>query len=609
MKRWIYFLLLIFLFTNCSANSYVEQNYTKSVYQIKMRDGIKLYTIVYSPKNNSTKYPILLNRTPYGIRPYEKSEFPELIGPSEIMMKEKFIFVYQDVRGKFMSEGEFENMRPQIDDSQIPTKIDESTDTYDTIDWLVKNLPNNNGKVGMWGISYPGFYAGVGAISKHPALKAVSPQAPISNWFSCDDFHHNGAFSLSMGFSFFSGFGRIRDEVTTKWPGRLVTPDKNQFDFYLNEIEVLKNANTRFFKNQIPFWDSMMVHTKYDDFWKSRSILDDYQNIQTAVLVVGGWFDSEDLFGTLKTYSAIEKQNTGIDNFLVMGPWVHGGWARTDGTFLGEVNFDSETSKYYQEKIEYPFFMYYLKDGKNHNLSEISVFNTGKNEWKQFDSWPPKQITKKYLSLNSDKSILINNQKQSGMLKYISNPKNPVPYSSKVYNMSSFYPKEYMVENQIFLKNRKDILSFETEKLQNGITFTGEILANLVASISTSDADFVVKLIDVYPKSELGKDFEQLVRYEIIRGKFRNGLENPEPFVPNQKTEISLVLQDILHTFKIGHKIKVQIQSTFFPFFDRNPQQFIDIPNANNSDFVPSEITIYTGENGSKIYFNELLDK
>jgi len=600
MKRIFYVLFFLVGVSNIfSQDNFVKNNYVKKEYRIPMRDGVKLFVSVYSPKDTTTDYPIMLLRTPYSCRPYGEDKYKSHIGPSELMEKEKFIFVWEDVRGKFMSEGKYVNMRPWQHGQK--GKIDESTDTYDTIDWLVKNIKHNNGRVGMWGISYPGFYAAMGAMSNHPALKAVSPQAPISDWFIDDDMHHNGALSLAMTFDFFSVFGQVRDSLTTIWKPKFITNTPDQYSFFLN-LGGLSNINKKYFHHAIPFWDSVSLHGVYDVYWKRKSTSDDFTNVKTAVMTVGGWFDSEDMYGAINTYKTIEKKNDGIFNIFVMGPWFHGGWSRSKGDKLGDVYFGSATSEFYQKNIELPFFNHFLKSVKNINLPEAYVFETGGNKWHKFEAWPPKNVTVQNLYLTEENKLTFTESGKNDSVSYVSDPAKPVPYTAKIIDAMRFYPKPYMTEDQRFAFYRPDVVAFISEPLENPITIAGKISANLYVSVSTTDADFVVKLIDVYPDSSASKNgveyggFQQLVRYDIMRGKFRNSYSSPQPFVPGKPELVVVPLQDVLHTFKKGHKIMVQIQSSMFPFFDRNPQIFTDIYSAEDSVFRKARITLFTGK-------------
>jgi uncharacterized protein len=581
---------------------YLVQHYSKAEYQIAMRDGIKLYTVVYTPKDDSRQYPILLNRTPYSIAPYgSKMDFLFRRGLFPAFLREGYIFVFQDVRGRFMSEGTFRHMTPFIDNKKSKSDVDEGSDAYDTIDWLIKNLSNHNGRVGMWGISYPGYYASCAAINAHPALKCVSPQAPIGDWFF-DDMHHHGAFFLSENFDFLSVVDMPRHHLTKEWGPfyNFKTPDG--YSFY-SGLEPLSNAKNLYFGDSIAFWNELVNHPNYDDFWQKRNILPHLKNIKPAVMVVGGWYDAEDLYGTFKTYRNIENNNPGIRNSVVIGPWIHGGWARTDGSFLGNVSFHRKTSVYYRDSIELPFFNYYLKDKGTLYRTEATMFMTGKNEWRKFDQWPPKNLETKKLYLH-DKGILSFDPPQSSGSsndEFISDPHRPVPYTEDIaFEMT----REYMTDDQRFSARRSDVLVYETAVLDEDITLAGPSAAHLKVSTTGGDADWIIKLIDVYPPEspnnpstrkgmEMG-EYQQMIRSEVIRGRYRNSYENPVPFVPGKIEEINLELLDILHCFEKGHRIMIQIQSTWFPLVDINPQKYVNnIFEAKQDDFIKATHRVF----------------
>jgi putative CocE/NonD family hydrolase len=579
----------------------IKANYAKSEHMIAMRDGVKLFTAVYSPKDTSQKYPILLSRTPYSCSPYGPDAYKETIGPSPLFAKEGYIVVYQDVRGAYMSEGTYVNMRPQNDRKNKPADIDESSDTYDTIDWLVKNIPNNNGRVGMWGISYPGFYTAVGTIDAHPALKAASPQAPISDWFIGDDFHHNGTLFLPHAFNFFSGFGRPRPKPTPMGSGERFnhgTPDG--YKFFL-EMGPLANADKKYFHGNIAYWNEMMEHPNYDPWWKSRDTRPHLKNIKPAVMTVGGWFDAEDLFGALNTYKSVEKQSPGAYNILVMGPWFHGGWARGDGDGLGDVRFGAKTSVFYRENIELPFFNYYLKDKGELKLPEAYVFETGSNKWKTYDQWPPANARTASLYLSANRKLSLTAPADSNAFdEYISDPARPVPF---INNINIGMTREYMVDDQRFAASRPDVLVYQTDALSEDMTVAGPLTASLLVSTSGTDSDFVVKLIDVYPDDAPDNQpnptgmrmggYQMLVRGEPMRARFRKSFENPEPMAPNKVEKIEYTMPDVNHTFMKGHRVMVQIQSSWFPLVDRNPQKFVNIYTAKESDFQKATQHVY----------------
>ncbi|QNL52635.1 CocE/NonD family hydrolase [Olivibacter sp. SDN3] len=570
-----------------------------------MRDGVKLFTSIYIPKDKSKKYPFLINRTPYTVAPYGESEYKPSLGPDPLFIREGYIFVYQDVRGKWMSEGTFEDIRPHIGNKNNNKQVDESSDTYDTIDWLLKNIDNNNGKAGIYGISYPGFYSTAALPDAHPALKAVSPQAPVTDWFRGDDFHHNGAFFLADAFNFYSGFGVPRPSPVTpdNTPKKIAFTMNDNYGFFM-ELGAIKHAKERYFGDSIKFWNALMEHGVLDTFWKAREITRHLKNIKPAVMVVGGFFDAEDTYGALRTYRAIEEQNPKGTNHLVMGPWFHGAWVRSNGSSFGDIVFGQETSTWYQTNMELPFFNHYLKGKGTFDPAEATIFITGSNEWKAFDAWPPKDTERKRLYLHAKGKLSFEKPTEVDSYdEYISDPNNPVPYQQGVHGSRS---REYMIDDQRFAAKRPDVMVYQTEVLTEDVTLTGELSAKLKVSTSGTDADYVVKLIDVYPDDaetpeagEKEKDvimggYQMLVRGEVLRGKFRNSFETPEPFVSGEITDVQYALPDVAHTFKKGHRIMIQIQHSWFPLVDRNPQQFIDIyRQAEDDDFQKATNRLY----------------
>ena len=602
----VFFLSLITL--KAQNNDLIKKNYSKTECYVPMRDSIRLFTSIYSPRDKSGKYPILIMRTPYGIKPYGPDTFPPMLGPSKYFANDKYIFVYQDVRGKFMSEGIFENMTAAKPHKSSGQMADNSTDTYDLVEWLLKNVQNNNGKVGLWGISYPGFYAVAGILNTHPAIKCASPQAPIADWFIDDDIHHNGAFALIMAYNFFEIFGINTDKPYQQRSSKKIYPTKDAYNFFLG-INPLRNVNEKYFENKVPFWDSIALHDTYDYFWKQKSTSSLLNNIKPAVMTVGGWFDGEDLYGTLETYKSIENQNPNVFNILVMGPWIHGGWAGTKGDSLGLIAFDSETSDFYQKEIEKKFFDHFLKDTTIPDLPEILAFETGTNVWKTYNKWPPEKSHFESLYFCEKNGLTFEKPGNPGFIydEYISNPYKPVPYTQSFHASGLFYNKEYPTEDQRFASARPDVLYYQTDFLENDLTVTGPVQADLYVSTSGTDADWVVKLIDVFPDTILTErpakasvemaGYQMLVRGEILRGKFRNSIEKPQPFMAGKIEHISFKLQGINHTFKQGHRIMVQVQSSWFPLFDRNPQQFMNIFEATDKDFVISTNRIYRSSN------------
>ncbi|MBL7895670.1 MAG: CocE/NonD family hydrolase [Bacteroidia bacterium] len=611
MKRLIAILILLSFGFLLSAQNidekWLKENYYKREYKIKMRDGVSLFTAAYMPKNSSEKHPILMVRTPYSCGPYGEDNFTSRLWLTywKNYVKENYIIVIQDVRGKWMSEGEFVDVRPFIANKKTKKDIDEASDTYDAIDWLVKNIPFNNGNVGVFGISYPGFYSTMAALSGHPALKAVSPQAPVTEWFLGDDFHHNGAFMLMDAFSFYSGFGKPRPAQTTIGSRGFDFPILDNYKFYL-ETGPIKNF-TKLMGDSIKFWNDLIAHPNYDDWWKARDARRACYNIKPAMLVVGGTFDAEDCYGAWNLYKAIEQQSKNTNNKIVMGPWFHGGWGRGTGSYLGNVRFGSHTSEYYQQKIEIPFFDYYLRGkGDATKIAEASVFFTGSNEWKFFEQWPPKNLNNTSIYLSEKNKLSFNAPTtENSFSYYTSDPNKPVPYTSEPH---AHRTREYMTDDQRFAAQRPDVLVFETDVLNEDLTLGGTVTADLFVSLSTTDADFVVKVIDVFPdkfeydtayccdgvkNNYLMAGYQMLVRGEIMRGKFRNSFEKPEAFKPGEITKVKFDLPDVAHTFKKGHKLMIQIQSSWFPLADRNPQQFVDIYHCEEKDFVKSDIKIY----------------
>lgn len=578
----------------------LRARYTKHEFQIPMRDGVKLFTTVYVPKDDSRAWPILLNRTPYSVAPYGSGSVRESLGPSDVAAQEGYIFAYQDVRGRMQSEGEFVNMRPHRAKKTGKADVDESTDTWDTIDWLVKRVPNNNGRVGLYGISYPGFYAAAGMIDAHPALKAVSPQAPIVDWFAGDDMHHNGALWLPHAFNFFANFGRRHQHPTTTWPARFEHGTPDGYRWFL-ETGAMPDFDAKWLKGEVPFWQDLMAHETYDDFWQARNLRPHLKGIAPAVMTVGGWFDAENLYGALQVYRSVETQSPGANNRLVMGPWYHGGWSRSDGDALGDVRFDSKTGAYYREQIEAPFFRAWLKQEGDPPSTEAWMFETGTNAWRRFDTWPPKSSSTMALYLREDGKLAFEAPKAAdGVDEYVSDPARPVPF---VKDVSINMTREYMVDDQRFAATRPDVLVYQTDPLTEDITLAGPVLPKLVVATSGTDADWVVKLIDVYPDTypdpspnprnvRMG-GFQQLVRGDVMRGKFRHSLEKPEPFVPDQATPVAFAMNDVLHTFRRGHRIMVQVQSTWFPLVNRNPQVFTNINTAPASAYQKARQRVY----------------
>lgn len=617
MKKY-FLLLLVFIplhsFSMQPPNAdslWFTIHYNKIERYITMRDGIKLFTSIYIPKDESGKHPIMLNRTPYSCAPYGENRYTARYagrGDSTYFHRD-YIMVYQDVRGRYMSEGDFEDVRPFQPVKKSKKDIDESTDAYDTIDWLLKNIKSNNGNVGSFGISYPGFYATETALSNHPALKAVSPQAPVTDWFIGDDFHHNGVMFLMDNFGFFRGFGIPRPKPLTDYPAPTALNIPDSYSFFMREGTFLELKN-KYMGDSIKFWNDVAAHPDYDDWWKARDARAGCYNIKPAMLIVGGLFDAEDCWGGWNLYKAIESQSPNTNCKIVEGPWFHGAWARSTGEYLGNIWFGQKTSSWYRSNIELPFFEYHLNGkGSADQVKEATIFITGENKWHRYDVWPPKEVTYVDLLLQPNGKAVMNspvvtanNSTSSGYDEYVSDPMKPVPYTEDVHNDRT---REYMTDDQRFASRRPDVLVYQTEVLENDITLTGPVVADLFTSISTTDADFVVKLIDVFPDDFKYPDsvkinypmggYQMLVRGEIMRARYRNSFSVPEAMVPGKVTEVKFELPDVAHTFKKGHRIMIQVQSTWFPLADRNPQQFIDPYKCTTKDLVKSTIRIHHG--------------
>lgn len=599
--------------------------YTKHEFQVPMRDGVLLHTTVYVPKDESRRWPFLMTRTPYGVPPYGVDNLPDAsnhrrltrFAPSFALIQLGYIFVHQDVRGRMMSQGTFVDVRPLLkrpltsDVVKDATGVDEGTDTWDTIEWLLHNIPGHNGRVGVWGISYPGRYAAEAAVSAHPAIRAVSPQAPVTDWFVGDDFHHNGALCLADAFSFYANFGRPRPTPTPtpKWD---FEPDHaDVYDFYL-AMGPLKNANRRYLHDDIAFWNELMAHENRDAFWLARDPTPHFTGIKPAVLVVGGWYDAEDLWGSLRTYQAMNSQTPKNRVTLVMGPWAHGGWARSDGDSLGGVSFGHKTSHHYREQIEAPFFESHLKGSGSFAPAEAEMFVTGLNQWRTFDTWPPQQVKPMTLSLADDGVLSTTKPTSTTTRSWFADPAHPVPW------MEGQYPEldhDYMLKDQRFASRRPDVVTFQSPVLDEDVVVAGPVTVDFLVATDGTDLDVVVKLIDVMPDNatttttttavapagQLRGGAQQLVRGEIMRGRFRDDFAVPRAFVPGQAERVRFTLPDVLHGFRRGHRLMIQVQASWFPLFDRNPQTFVPIHTADDADFVAHTHTLHLGPTGSTI--------
>ncbi|NBP23676.1 MAG: CocE/NonD family hydrolase [Proteobacteria bacterium] len=600
-------LLLSGIWLKADDSGGFEANYTKREVRIPMRDGVNLFTVVYTPKEPG-QYPMLLRRTPYNLKPYTVDAGGNP-GFGDGLVREKFIFVRQDVRGRFASEGTFIDIRPHKPVKNGPKDTDESTDTWDTIDWLVKNVRHNNGNVGMDGISYPGFFAAMGMIDSHPALKAVSPQAPVADIFNGDDTLHGGAFLLAHNFGFFNFFGQKLQNPLRQDPVPFDYGTPDGYEFFLRGGAV-GDLGDRYYKGKIDFWDNLIGNITNAQWCARHDITPHLKNVRAAVMTVGGWFDAEDLSGALKTYRATERQNPGIVNTLVMGPWSHGGWHGGDGASLGPVPFHSKTAEYYRNEIELPFWRRFLKGQTNLAVTEAHVFETGTCEWRKEAAWPPTNAVSKSLYFHPGGRLSfeppVAEDAKTAFDPYVSDPARPVPFTQRI---TTGMPATYMVEDQRFAAHRPDVLVFETEPLTEDVTIVGPITASLHVSSTGTDSDFVVKLIDVYTADhpdpqpnpaqvKLGH-YQQLVRGEPLRAKFREGLDRPKPLEPGRVTRLEWVMPDVCHTFRTGHRIMVQVQSSWFPYIDRNPQTFCDIYRAKPADYRPATQRVYRAANAA----------
>jgi putative CocE/NonD family hydrolase len=599
-------------------DTYIKAHYTKYEYRIPMRDGAHLFTAVYVPKQSEapaphTTYPFLIDRTPYSVAPYGEDQYPKHLGPSDEFEKAGYIFVYQDVRGRYLSEGTFVEMHPHIDDKKSPKDVDDSSDMYDTLEFLLKHVPDNNGKAGIWGISYPGFYTSASMIDSHPALKAASPQAPMTNLFMGDDAYHGGAFMLAANFGFYANFKPLdHPQAPPKTiPFDMGTPDG--YEFYLNATPT-STLDTKYLSGSNWLLADQLYHTTFDSYWQARDLSLHMHNIRCAVMTVGGWYDAEDLSGPMRTYYAVEKANPGIANTIVEGPWVHGGWARSEGDHLGEVQFNARTAEFFRKNIQFPFFEYYLK-GIGSPMPEAYMFETGTNTWRQYTEWPPAAAKAKTLYLHAGGKLTFDPPAaKEGFDAYVSDPAHPVPFVGYV---TDTVPQRYMVDDQRFASKRADVVTYQTDPLEEDVTIAGPISPKLKVTSTGTDSDFVVKLIDVYPSDAPDLDvtamnkrvldtppirmggYQQLVRGEPMRAKFRDSWSAPTPLTPGKITTVDFTMPDLLHTFRKGHRIMVQVQSSWFPLTDRNPQTFTDIPHAKPEDFKKATEEIYHEQNAA----------
>ncbi len=600
-----------------------REHYTKYEYRVAARDGKKLFTVVYAPKDagqGGKTYPMLMTRTPYSCGPYGVDNFAvRRLAPSEAFLKAGYIFVCQDVRGRFMSEGSWRTMTPHLDVKRTPQDVDESSDTHDTVQWLLDHVAGNNGKVGLWGISYPGFYAIASVIDSHPAIKAASPQAPIGDYYQRDDGYHGGALMLAHNYGFYTGY-RPQQTPTVeprKWHS-FDYRDRDAYNYFLKlgNLDAIAASLAGPDGSQPahnPYFDELVQHDSFDDYWRSRRLPEHLKNIRAAVLTVGGWYDAEDLAGPLSIYRAVEKQNPGVPNRLVMGPWVHGGWMRGIGQQLGAIGFDGKHSEWFQKQLLLPFFEQHLRGAADAKIAEATVFETGTNVWRRYDAWPPRQAKVQSFYLQAGGKLGSSAPTAADAAdRYVSDPNRPVPF---IAYTALGMPKDYMVGDQRFAATRPDVLVYETEPLEDDLTVAGPVGVELFVASTGTDADFVVKLIDVWPQdagpepAQPPRDkavdvepptpafggYQQLVRGDPLRARFRHGFDKPEALVPGQVEKLQFELPDLNHSFRRGHRLMIQVQSSWFPLIDRNPQRFVRIRSARPEDFQVATQTVYRG--------------
>lgn len=590
-------------------SQFVRANYDKREVMVPMRDGVKLFTAIYTPKDRSRSYPIMLFRTPYSVGPYGEDRYRARLGPSPELDRAGYIYVFQDVRGQFRSEGEFAVMRFPADEPKGPTDTDEITDNWDTIEWALNNIDGHNGRVGQWGISYPGWQTVMGMIDAHPALKASSPQASPSDMFIGDDWHHNGAFRVMYAFSWLSGNARRRDAPTEQRAARFDYGTPWGYEFFLDAGSAA-NIDEMYFGGDVPAWRDFMRHPDYDDYWQRQNALQYLEGIEHPILNVAGWFDTEDFYGPMSIYRTVEASNPGIENTLAVGPWLHGGWASMEGDSLGCIEFEDSTSLTFQRQVQFPFFEHHLRpEGGAPEVAEpwtpheAVVFETGANRWQRYDSWPPPGVTPRNLYLHEDGRLSFDppgDGDDQAADRYDSDPNRPVPFSAEIRTLLGHLWK---VEDQRFASTRPDVLVYTSDVLERDLTIAGEIFAEMFVSTTGTDSDWIVKLIDVYPGDAPGSEVEECtvpmggyqmhLAGEIMRGRYRNSFEQPEPMVPGEVTPVTINLRDRFHTFRAGHRIMVQVQSSWFPAYDRNPQQYVDIYHARPEDYVKATQTVW----------------
>lgn len=582
----------------------LQELYVKRECSIPMRDGVRLFTAIYSPRSQTRTSPIMLRRTPYGCHPYGETRYAPLdaVSPSPLLVPAGYVFVVQDVRGCFMSEGEWVHMRPFAEHDGDPSRIDESTDAFDTIAWLLDNVSSHNGRVGMWGASYPGFYAAAALVDSHPALKAVSPAAPQADWFF-EDVHQNGAFRLADVFGFLAELGWPRAGPGDEEPSSEIPSFDDAYRFFL-DLGPISNINRLYFRDRIAIWNEIIAHPDYDDFWQKRNLLPHLRNARPATLTVGGWFDESNLYGSMNVFETLRASHPRGSHSLVVGPWQHTGWETDDDAF-GDVRFGRNTGLHFQREMLVPFFERHLREDNPQDEAAIHAFDTGVHEWRRFDAWPPRDARPRGLFLHADGMLADArpaDHDRTAFNEYVSDPVNPVPFTAEV---TADTPARYMTEDQHFAACRPDVLVYRTERLEEDISAVGPVTVDLWVSTSETAADWVVKIIDVHPAGDAERpstpeapaDHEMLVRAGVLRGRFRESFTDPKPFIPGRPTRVSFDLLDVCHTFRRGHRVMVQIQSSWFPLIDRNPQTYVaNIFSADALAFVPATHRVYCSE-------------
>ncbi|MBC7894583.1 MAG: CocE/NonD family hydrolase [Cytophagaceae bacterium] len=585
-----------------AAVASVRAAYQKRELYLTMRDGTQLFTSIYVPRDTAKAYPVLLMRTPYSIAPYGADAYPAQLGPWSVFQEDGYIFVNQDVRGRYMSQGYHQFMTPHLATKRGPKDVDESTDTWDTIDWVIKNVARHNGRVGTWGNSAPGFFVASGMIDAHPAHKAAYPSAPMIDWWLGDDRHHNGAFTQAQTINFLASFDQPRSGPTQQYPARPNAGTQDGYAFHLRQGPLAGYSNG-FYEGKVAFFDSIVAHPDYDEFWQRRAIWRHMKNISPSVMVVGGWYDAEDRFGPIRLYRSLREQSTTTPTTFVMGPWSHGAWNRVDGDVFAAFGFGTKTGTFFRDSIGYPFFACTLRDKCERRPPAVAMFATGSNRWHTYEAWPPREAQARTLYLSDNGTLGWAKAAKAGRDSWVSDPAKPVPYTQ---SLSFGYFRDYPTEDQRFATRRPDVLTFQTEPLTEDVTIAGPIEVKLHVAASGTDADFVVKVIDVYPDDSPPQHaagprmdgYQQLVHGNIMRARWRTGFDRSVPLTANRPDSLAFALEDVMHTFIKGHRLMVHVQGSWFPLVDRNPQTFVpNIYRAKASDFQKATLTVLHGPN------------